>query len=338
MANNIQYSKPFKTYEQQINLLISRNVVINDYDFAKNALSSFSYYTLINGYKNTFLLEAGTDSFIPNTNFKDLYTLHIIDSNLNNIILKNILFAERFLKTRLAYLISQNYGVYTDPYDMSNCNPDDYLFRDNYRAGYGRNNILKSIKESLTSPQANSSVVHYMQHKNHVPAWILVTNIPFGLTIKWYDILKSEDKTIICNEFISDDSLSIEDKKEFLKIAISLLREYRNKIAHGHRAFSIQGLPVLPKRQLLALSHEIITEAEYNTNMGKSDLFAVILSCFILINDRYVLANFYRDLQYTLEPYINAKMHDQSILEILGLPADILMRLDKLLEYLFPDI
>ena len=57
-----------------------------------------------------------------------------------------------------------------------------------------------------------------MQHKNHVPAWILVTNIPFGLTIKWYDILKSEDKTIICNEFISDDSLSIEDKKEFLKM------------------------------------------------------------------------------------------------------------------------
>lgn len=338
MANNIQYSKPFKTYDEQINLLISRNVVIDDYEFAKSALSSFSYYTLINGYKNTFLSEAGTDSFIPNTNFKDLYTLHIIDSNLNNIILKNILFAERFLKTRLAYLISKNYGVYTDPNDMSNCNPDDYLCRSNYQSGNGRNNILKSVKASLTFSQANSSVVHYMQHKNHVPAWILATNIPFGLTIKWYDILISSDKDIICNEFISDNSLPIEKKKEFLKVSLSLLREYRNKIAHGHRTFSVQGLPVLPKMQLLTLSHGIITESEYNANIGKSDLFAVILSCFILINDRYVLANFYSDLQYTLEPYIDSKMHGQSILEILGLPVDILSRLKKLYLLLFQKV
>ena len=85
MSNNILYNKPFKTYDEQIHLLISRNVEIDDYDFAKDALSSFSYYTLINGYKNTFLSEPGMDNFIPGTNFKDLYTLHIIDSNLNNI-------------------------------------------------------------------------------------------------------------------------------------------------------------------------------------------------------------------------------------------------------------
>ena len=101
MSNNILYNKPFKTYDEQIRLLTSRNVEIDDYDFAKNALSSFSYYTLINGYKNTFLSEPGTDNFIPGTNFKDLYTLHIIDSNLNNIILKNILFVERFLKNEI---------------------------------------------------------------------------------------------------------------------------------------------------------------------------------------------------------------------------------------------
>lgn len=336
MSNNILYNKPFKTYDEQIHLLISRNVEIDDYDFAKDALSSFSYYTLINGYKNTFLSESGTDNFIPGTNFKDLYTLHIIDSNLNNIILKNILFVERFLKIRLAYLISQNYGVYTDAYDMTNCNPDDYLCRTNYRSANGRNNILKSIKESLTSSRANSSVIHYMQHKNHVPAWILTTNIPFGLTIKWYGILKSNDKAAICETFIPNSILSVNDKKEFLTISLSLLKEYRNKIAHGNRAFSVQGLPVLPKRQLLILSHDAILESEYNANVGKSDLFAVILTCFILINNSYVLTNFYRDLYYILYPYKDIKMHNQSILEILGLPADILSRLEKLLGHLFP--
>ncbi len=335
MSNNILYNKPFKTYDEQIRLLISRNVEIDDYDFAKNALSSFSYYTLINGYKNTFLSEPGTDNFIPGTNFNDLYTLHIIDSNLNNIILKNILFVERFLKTRLSYLVSQNYGVFTDAYDTTNCNPDDYLCRSNYRSANGRNNILKSIKESLTSPRANSSVTHYMQHKNHVPAWILTTNIPFGLAIKWYSILKSSDRADICNIFIPDGTLSIDDKKEFLTISLSLLREYRNKIAHGNRAFSVQGLPVLPKKQLLLLSHGAISENEYNANIGKSDLFAVILSSFILINDRYVLTNFYHDLYHILQPYTNVQMNGQSILEILGLPVDALTRLENYLDRTF---
>ena len=337
MSTNLQYDKPFKTYEEQIDLLISRNVNISNCDFAKKALSSFLYYTLINGYKNTFLSESGSDSFIAGTKFEDLYTLHIIDTNLNNIILKNILFVERFLKTRLAYLISQNYGVYTDPCDLTNNNPEDYLCRGNYRSINGRNNILRSIKESLTSAQANSSVKHYMQHKNHVPAWILTTNIPFGLTIKWYGILKSDDKSEISDQFLGNSSLKIEDKKEFLIKALSLLKEYRNRIAHGNRAFSVQGLPVLPKSQLLYLSHDIITEREYNANVGKSDLFAVILACFILIDDKYVLTNFYRDLYYILQPYMEKEMHGQSILKILGLPADILSRLEKLLLFLFPE-
>ena len=126
MSNNILYNKPFKTYDEQIRLLTSRNVEIDDYDFAKNALSSFSSVfhalyraggvndigslraiQLVRGGKPIATIDVydfikpGTDNFIPGTNFKDLYTLHIIDSNLNNIILKNILFVERFLKNEI---------------------------------------------------------------------------------------------------------------------------------------------------------------------------------------------------------------------------------------------
>ena len=53
--SEIIYDKPFKTYDEQIEILLSRNISIPDRDFAYMILSSLSYYTIINGYKNTFL-------------------------------------------------------------------------------------------------------------------------------------------------------------------------------------------------------------------------------------------------------------------------------------------
>ena len=329
--NNLTYDKPFKTYDEQIEILKSRNIDIDDYNFARQILSSLSYYTIINGYKNTFLSVVGTDNFVKGTNFKQLYTLHTIDTDLNSVILKNILFVERYLKTRLSYLVSEKYGVYTDTSDLSNTNPDDYLYRNHYSStGNGRNNILKAIKESLSSNRINASVAHYANSKNHIPAWILVTNIPFGLTIKWYSILKANDKERICSEFISTNALSVADKKEFIPKTFSLLKEYRNKIAHSNRTFNVSGLPVLPKRQLLDLSFNVLTTTEYNNNLGKSDLLAVILSCFILIDNRYILTNFLRDLVFILEPYKDIQMNGKSVFEIFGLPKNLFERLTHL--------
>lgn len=329
--SEIIYDKPFKTYDEQIKILLSRNINIPDYDFARMVLSSLSYYTIINGYKDTFLSIPGTDSFIEGTNFNDLYTLHMIDTNVSSIVFKNILFVEQYLKTKIAYLVSEQYGVYTNPKDLSNRNPEDYLCRNNYgRSDRGRNNILRQLKETLSSDRINDSVAHYANIRNHIPPWILVTNITFGLTIKWYNILSSSDKTRICSEFLQTPDLFINEKKEFISISLDLLRRYRNKIAHGNRIFNLSGLPALPKKQLLNLSHNALSSDEYNKNIGKSDLFAVILTCFILIDNRYILTNFMSDLIYTLNPYANIRMNGKSILEILGLPNDLFDRLDTL--------
>ena len=329
--SEIIYDKPFKTYDEQIKILLSRNINVPNYDFARMVLSSLSYYTIINGYKDTFLSIPGTDSFVEGTNFNDLYTLHMIDTNVSSIVFKNILFVEQSLKTKIAYLVSEQYGVYTDPKDLSNRNPVDYLCRNNYgRSDRGRNNILRQLKETLSSDRINDSVAHYANIRNHIPPWILVTNITFGLTIKWYNILSAADKTRICSEFLQAPNLSVNEKKEFISISLDLLRRYRNKIAHGNRIFNLSGLPSLPKKQLLHLSRNALSPDEYNKDVGKSDLFAVILTCFSLIDNRYILTNFMSDLLYALSPYANIRMNRKSILEVLGLPNDLFGRLDTL--------
>ena len=54
--------KPFRTYDEQIDLLQDRGLCITDREFANHALSTISYYDLINGYKNIFMKD---DVFLP---------------------------------------------------------------------------------------------------------------------------------------------------------------------------------------------------------------------------------------------------------------------------------
>lgn len=334
--NNIKYDKPFKTYDELISIMESRNIAVPDHEFARRVLNSLSYYTLINGYKDTFLSVPGTDIFVPGTCFNDLYTLHLIDTNLNSIILKYILYIEKYLKSRIAYIVAEQYGVYTDPGDLSNNNPDDYLCRQYYSpSASGRNNVLYKIKNTLTQQKISKSVQHYLETKNHIPPWILVTSLTFGLMIKWYNILNVADKERICNDFLPTPDLSVSDKKEFVFVALKLLREYRNKIAHSSRTFNTEELPVLPKRQLLLLSSGILTKEEYNRGFGKSDLYGVILSCVILIDDNYILTDFLSDLIYTLKKYQSLRLAGKDIFAILGLPNDIVSKLSYLINSKF---
>lgn len=63
----ITYDKPFKTYDELIELLKERNVIITDEEFVKDCLSDLTYYDLINGYKNLY-------SYDENDRFKYSYS------------------------------------------------------------------------------------------------------------------------------------------------------------------------------------------------------------------------------------------------------------------------
>lgn len=129
MENNIIFDKPFKTYDELISIMKERHIDIPDKEFAIQVLQNYSYYGIINGYKNTFLQVPNSDSFIPGTSFNELYTLHLIDTALNNTIFKYILFLEKALKSRLSYLVAEKYGVYTDPSDFRCSQGNDFYIK-----------------------------------------------------------------------------------------------------------------------------------------------------------------------------------------------------------------
>lgn len=334
--NTIVFDKPFKTYEELIAIMIERHIDVPDKEFAIQALRNYSYYGIINGYKNTFLQVPNSDSFIPDTSFNELYTLHLIDTGLNNIIFKYILFLEKALKSRISYLVAEKYGVYTDPSDFSFSAKNDYLCKKNYSSSsHRRTNVLRSLKERISKDTKSSIMLHYLNDKNHVPPWILTTSIPYGLTIEWYNILVPADKQAICDSFISPGLLTTEQSKEFVRKALELTKEYRNKIAHGNRTFSMISLPQLPKAQTMALTFNAISESEYNNRMGQNDTFAILLALIVMLSDKYLVSNLRSELFNALSPYSKVRFNNQSILSVFGFPDDLFQRLDKLIAQKF---
>lgn len=326
----MKYDKPFKTYDELIELMISRNIEISDRQFAKKVLSNISYYTLVNGYKNTFLSANGDNMFTPGTRFEELYTIHIIDSNFSSILLKYILYIERSLKSKISYIIAQNYGVYTDFSVPVSSDLSDYLCLYNYGSSTGhRRNVLKRIKECVKSTKGALSLDHYLQNKNHVPPWILIKNVSFGLSIKWYGILKDSDKSYVCENFMPSAMLALQGKKEFLIKALNILKDYRNNMAHGHRTFENITNNELPKKPLLSLASLLITESEYISNLGRSDPYSVVIAISVLLNDPYLMNNFVRDLILLFQDYIksNILFCEKTVLEVFGMPGDIFDRM-----------
>lgn len=337
--SEIIFNKPFKTYFEMIDIMRERNIAVSDEAFAEMVLENYSYYSIVNGYKNTFLQLNDSEKFIPGTKFEELYTLHIIDTSLNNILFKYILYVEKALKSRLSYFTAENFGVYTNRLDLSNNDPDDYLYNRRYSNSNGkRDSILRKLKECLRNDRKDPCLEHYITTKNHIPPWILTYNVPFGLTIEWYTILRGIHKTEICTKFLNNPFLTTDELKEFFLKALQLLKEYRNKIAHGNRTFNIIGLPILPKKAILTLTFGNLSVSEYDHGRrGQNDIFAVFLVIMILLNDQYLLKNFYNDCWTLFYPYKEEKIkfNGKSIFEVFGLPDDILNRMERLLNIRF---
>lgn len=330
------FDKPFLTYDQLIALMRSRNIIISDEDFAKKALSNMSYYTLVNGYKSSVLSVPGTDSFIPGTRFEELYTLHTLDVSVGNVLLKYILYIERSLKSKISYLVSKQYGVYTDPANLLHDKPGDYLYRGNYsNARNNRNDTLKQLTKVINAHSGSGiylskSLVHYQANHNHIPPWILTTSITFGQTIMWYSILKPADRLTICDSFLVNVPLKDEEKKEFIKKSFDLLRDFRNNLAHGSRTILGVGKGAVPKKQVIILSQGIITNNDYVSNTyARNGLFAILALIMILLNDEYLIASFVTELSFILDPFVNIKIGGKTVYQLFNLPNDIIDRLSK---------
>ena len=212
--------KEYKSNEELINYLLSKGVVISNRKDTLEKIERYTYYSIVNTYKNIFKDKNG--NYIENVSFDDIYALFEFDKNLKNIILKYCLEIETVIKSIMANQISKVYGV------------KDYLNISNRDASINtdiKENLLKKINNEIEKNyNVHTAVTHYIDKYGFVPPFVLVKILTFGVASSYYGLLKQSDRQAIAKYFKISDKL--------LKQILKNLTTIRNVSAHSDRLYN----------------------------------------------------------------------------------------------------
>lgn len=210
------------TLDQQVKLLRSRGMTINDVNKAKEVLLDVGYYRL--GFywfpfeKSYPAKKNRTHEFAAGTNFDDAVKLYYFDYKLRSIFLYYINRIEINFRNFLTYTLSINYAG----------NPQ--WFADSSLIGQ---QFVQTFDSTVytTSFKLNAVIKrHHYAHKGdkYAPAWKTIEYMTFGSVINLYRAIK-------------DRRLKIEIARhygikyiEILENYLEIIRELRNFCAHGN--------------------------------------------------------------------------------------------------------
>lgn len=298
---------------QQITILLSRGMIINDYASAKDCLSRKNYYNLINGTKDFILDKNNTkhECYKSGINFDEVFSIYDFGEKLRSIFLKFILIAENELRTHIAYEFSQKFssqGRDNIKFFKSNCNKVAFQdLQDTISESIKVNKIVDSKTNLLNSAQAS--------HKK-IPLWILVNYISFGTLKRFYLFLDTNLANYISNQYYGIN-------KSYLVSFLETLNMFRNVFAHDFRIFfyKIYDINKKIKDTSIHLQLNISKSNKGNYKKGKDDLFAVVIILKYLLTEKD-FASFVKKLKvsfYTLKSKLKVVTLDE-IYDSLGFP------------------
>ena len=109
-------AKEFKSTNELIEILNSKGVSIKDENNVRFLIEKYSYYSIVNSYKWIFKIG---DNYKGNASFEEIFAMYKFDKNLKIIMLKYILEIEAVIKTKIANLFAEKYGL-EDYLDINN--------------------------------------------------------------------------------------------------------------------------------------------------------------------------------------------------------------------------
>lgn len=243
----MENTKPFKTYNEQIEILKSRGLTIDSNENAIYALQRIGYYSLINGYKHLFLARDSNgvvlnpEHYSSDTSFKEILSLYNLDKELRSILYDALLSYETNLGSEISYRFSEQF-----PEKYS------YLEMGNYSSNTVKApQILKTIS-SLSSTlnvkasdrHGDNAIKHYVRQHGHVPLWVLVNFLTFGDLNYFYSNCKNNIKIKIAKDFTD------KRKREYSLTRVNsitpnvieainqIVNQFRNAVAHNEITYS----------------------------------------------------------------------------------------------------
>lgn len=253
--------KSFSTHDEQLAILKSRGLAIEDEAAARRVLSRDNYYALIDGYKEPFLERNetknpyGEELYETGTTFNHILALYQFDRKLRLLVLGELLKFERSIKSKLAYRFSERFPEVDSFLDSANYSPDAKHFHERDRITATLNNLIESHRKRhrVRYPELRE---FYEKHKN-LPLWVLVNFLSLGQITNFYTVIDQDLRTRIAQDFADDAGehgieLSAAELDEILSIAFP----FRNKAAHEEVLYSFRLRSPLELTRLEAKLHQ----------------------------------------------------------------------------------
>lgn len=167
LMSNDSNNKVFKTIDEQIEILKTRNLKISDVSLASNILEYENYYSVINGYKDLFVKinkSDNNDVYLDNTDFNEIYSLYKFDRELREILLIELLRVEKAIKGVTSHVFSRHYGH----------NHNEYLSLNSFNSKNEKNKeatekLIKKIKKTLLTIKQNIMLLNSTWKKDIFP-------------------------------------------------------------------------------------------------------------------------------------------------------------------------
>lgn len=273
-----------KTFDELIDKLESRNLIINNKEYAKNFIKNINYYRL-SGYYKFFYIESNEKHslFKEGTTFEDICDLYYFDKELRIILFKLMQDVEIMIRSHLAYYIAHNYSPNSyESFDLFfDCN-EEYTTNKNL---YFRENIDKKLnrsKEEFTR--------HYKEKYNsEFPIWVIVEALDFGDLSRIYKNMKSKDKKKISNDYYSGNSFKCIESWLEKSVILRNICAHHSRIV-GRDLFNIKKNRVMSEFNFNGLFALLLGLKEIMTyNTMQWDKF---------VNDMRVLSNNYGNLYF----------------------------------------
>lgn len=279
MTDNFQ--KPFKTIDEQIEILKNRNLIIDNEDVAKKTLQSLSYYKIVNGYQNPFW--AKTDYFLNGTSFFDVILFYKFDTIMRNDMLNCFLTLETKIKTIISYEYCKEYGAL------------GYLDKNNYAIKANATKLdkfmetmeqikadsIKDLSNDFQSEHAQPKyfkyipVRHYIQKYHNVPLWVMMESLTLGNVSVFYELMPKKIRVNVAKS-ISELSQVQYNERDITTI-LSSMTILRNTCAHGNTIYNFK-----IKKNLTDNSFVKIIKNDYpNLNTNNLSLGFIILASIL---------------------------------------------------------
>lgn len=323
------YDKPYKSFAEQVDHLINKyGLVVENKEFAKQALMNLSYYDLINGYKECFQFSE-TEKFLPGTRIEQIYAFHEFDRDLQNVLFKYSVYVETRFKNVLAHVIAESFGVDHKSY----LDEKNFRIPRNQKKNDERKDVLVSLNKITSIDFWDNPSAHYRKNHNHIPPWVLLKNATWSDCSDLYKILRATEKQRIANILIPHSTINSDYKKKLLSDSLFIIRKYRNSIAHSIKFIAYRA-PEYKALLLTKLSKEfggtLISKKDFKNPIIANNIYAMILSLVLLLGDNYRI----RRLKDDLYGVVNVENDEiwEKYSEVSGIPYNLTDRFTKYID------